>query len=163
MTEGDGSGLSEFTGNPEMARRRWRDKFREPIVRGLEGGLQPVKSQSSPLLATFQGIALDRFTGASAEAAQKKLVIVSDMIENVPGEYTQYPPADLRYERFKAAPYYRKVRTDLHGAEVDIFYIQRITARPLNSGAHIQFWLDWINDNNGRFGKAIKLQGAAKS
>ena len=79
------------------------------------------------------------------------------------GEYTQYPPGDLHYERFKALPYYRQVRTDLHGAEVDIFYIQRFTARPLNSGAHIQFWLDWVSDNNGTVGKAIKLQGAAKS
>jgi hypothetical protein len=33
----------------------------------------------------------------------------------------------------------------------------------LNSGAHIQFWLDWVSDNNGTVGKAIKLQGAAKS
>jgi hypothetical protein len=83
---GDGRGMSEFTGNPELARRRWRDKFREPILRGLEGSLKPVPSQISPLLATFQGIALERFTGASEAAAQKKLVIVSDMIENVPGE-----------------------------------------------------------------------------
>ena len=119
---GDGRGISEFTGNPEMAKRVWRQRFREPLVHALEGGLQPVPSKTSPLLATFQAIALERFTGAKAEMTHKRLVIVSDMMEYVPGEYTQYPPADLRYDRFKGLPVYRRVRTDLHGAQVDILF-----------------------------------------
>jgi hypothetical protein len=110
---GDGRGLSEITGNPEMAKRQWRQRFREPLIRALAGSLQPVPSKTSPLLATFQGIALERFTGAQAAPANKRLVIVSDLIEHVPGEYTQYPPADLRYARFRGLPIYRKVRTDL--------------------------------------------------
>jgi hypothetical protein len=159
---GDGRGLSEFTGNPELARRRWRERFREPLVHGLENSLQGLESKSSPLLATFQGIALERFTGASGVSANKKLAIVSDMIEYVPAEYTQYPPADLRYDRFKASPYYKKVRTDLQRAEVDIFCIDR-ALKGLNTGTHMQFWIEWISDNNGKFGKATKLQGAGKS
>jgi hypothetical protein len=162
---GDGRGISEFTGNPEMAKQVWRQRFRKPLIQALEGSLQAVPSKTSPLLATFQGIALERFTGANAASAHKQLVIVSDMIEHVPGEYTQYPPADLRYERFKSSPTYRKVRTDLRGAEVIIFYVQRILPRPIDTGAHIKFWADWIDDNNGRLNtdQTIKLQGAAKS
>jgi hypothetical protein len=154
--------LDDYTGNPELAKRQWREKFRAPVVRGLENSLQRLESKSSPLLSTFQGIALDRFTGASASTAKKKLVIVSDMIDHDPGEYTQYPPTDLRYERFKTLPFYKKVRTDLQRAEVDILYIDRALTG-LNTGAHMQFWLDWIKDNNGRFGRATKLQGAGKS
>jgi hypothetical protein len=159
---GDGRDISEFTGNPELAKRRWRERFREPLLRELQGSMKPAPSKSSPLLSTFQGIALERFTGASVASARKRLVIVSDMIEHVP-EYTQYPPADLRYGRFKASPYYRKVRTDLQRAEVDILYIDR-ALRGLNTGTHIRFWIDWIDDNNGRFGNdPIKLQGAGKT
>ncbi len=162
---GDGRGISEFTGNPEMAKRVWRQRFREPLINALEGSLQTVPSKSSPLLATLQGIALERFTGANAAPAHKRLVILSDMIEHVPGEYTQYPPADLRYERFKGLPVYRKVRTDLKGAEVIIFYVQRILPRPIDTGAHIKFWIDWVADNKGRLNtdQTIKLQGAGKS
>jgi hypothetical protein len=85
------------------------------------------------------------------------------MLENVPRVYTHYPPADLRYERFKISPIYRKVRTDLHNAQVDIFYIDRDLKPPFNTGTHIRFWLDWIADNNGQFGEIRKLQGAGKS
>jgi hypothetical protein len=156
---GDGRGISEFIGNPEMAKRVWRQRFREPLIRALEGSLQPICSKTSPLLATFQGIALERFTGAAIASSQKRLVIVSDMIEHVPNEYTQYPPADLRYQRFKGLPAYRKVRTDLQSAEVDIMYIDRSLPR-FDTGVHIKFWLDWIGDNYGRMGTLLKLQGA---
>ena len=161
---GDGRGISEFTGNPEMAKRVWRQRFREPLARALEGAFQPVRSEVSPLLTTFQAIALERFTGAAAVPAHKRLVIVSDMLENMPRVYTHYPPADLRYERFKSLPIYRKVRTDLQGADVDILYIDRDLKPPFDTGTHIKFWLDWIRDNNGRPGPILKkLQGAGTS
>ena len=159
---GDGSALSEINANPKRARQIWRGKFRKPIIQELEGSLHAAPSKSSPLLATFQRIALERFTGAKLAGASKHLVIVSDMIEHDPGVYSQYPPNDLSYARFKASPYYRKVRTDLHGAKVDIFYIDR-GLRGLDTGKHIQFWLDWIADNDGGVGRMLKLQGSGKS
>jgi hypothetical protein len=159
---GDGQGLSEFTGNPALAKKVWRERFREPLIRALRGSLNPMRSTTSPLLATFQGIALERFAGARAAAASKRLVIVSDMLEHVPGEYSHYPPADLRYERFKRLLLYRKVRTDLQRAGVDIFYIDRCLKLPFHTGVHIQFWIDWIDDNNGQMGQSIKLQGACQ-
>jgi hypothetical protein len=42
---------------------------------------------------------------------------------------------------------------------VQIYYIQRLTGRPINSVDHIRFWAEWIRDNNGRFKQASKLQG----
>ena len=148
--------------------RKWRSasgrqRFRERLVHALEGSLQPVPSKTSPLLTTFQGIALERFTGAKVAPSHKRLVIISDMMEYVPGEYTQYPPADLRYDRFKGLPVYRRVRTDLHGTQVDILYIDRSLKPPFSTGVHIRFWIDWIGDNNGQVGTLIKLQGAGKA
>ena len=159
---GNGEGLSEFNGNPELAKRRWREKFWEPMFVALSGGLQQLPSKTSPILQTLQGIAIDRFTGSRVEKAKKQLVVVSDMIE-FGTEYSQYPPADVSYRRFKSMPIYKKLRTNLYGAEVTIFYVQRTTTRPLNSAQHIQFWLDWIADNNGIIKNAIKLQGVGKS
>jgi hypothetical protein len=158
---GDGRGLNEFTGNPSLAKRRWRERFREPLDRALDRGLQPQRSETSPILATLQGIAIDRFTGKAADQVPKALVTVSDMIEHGK-DYSQYR-GDLSYQRFKATPAYAKFRTDLNRASVEILYVQRFTTRPLDSGAHIRFWIDWIQDNGGQFSKAIKLQGAGQS
>jgi hypothetical protein len=154
---GDGSGLSEYTANPALAKRRWLEGFRRPLEESLDTGVRPMPGKTSPIMETVQRIAVDRFSGRAAEDAPKSLVLVSDMLENEP-DYSQYS-GDLSYGRYKASRAYKKLQTDLHGAEVTIYYIQRATTKPFNSADHIRFWADWIRDNKGRFKQANKLQG----
>jgi hypothetical protein len=154
---GDGSDLSEYTANPRLAKQRWMDDFREPLDQALEEGFRPAPGRTSPIMETIQQIAVDRFTGRNVEDIPKTLVLISDMLEHGP-DYSQYS-GDLSYDRFKGSNAYRRVRTDLHGAAVEIYYIQRAIARPINSVDHIRFWAQWIHDNNGRFKQASKLQG----
>ncbi len=154
---GDGSGLSEYTANPRLAHKRWMDGFREPLDAALEAGFKPSPGKTSPIMATVQRIAVDRFTGRAVENIPKSLVLISDMLEHE-SDYSQYS-GDLTYARFKASRAYKKVQTDLHRAAVTIYYIQRRSAKPINTVDHIRFWTEWIRDNNGRFKEADKLQG----
>jgi hypothetical protein len=154
---GDGSGLSEYTANPRLARQRWLDGFRAPLDMALDEGFEPLPGKTSPIMETIQRIAIERFTGRAVEEVPKSLVVISDMLQHGP-DYSQYR-GDLTFARFKASPAYRKVQTDLHGADVLIYYIQRQTGKPLNSADHIRFWADWIRDNNGKLKQAEKLQG----
>jgi hypothetical protein len=154
---GDGADLSEYTANPRLAKKRWIEGFRAPLENALESGFQPLPGKTSPIIETVQRIAVDRFTGRGAQEAPKSLVLVSDMLENAP-DYSQYA-GDLSYGRFKSSRAYKRLQTDLHGAEVTIYYIQRTSAKPFNSADHIRFWVDWIRDNKGRFKQANKLQG----
>jgi hypothetical protein len=154
---GDGADLSEYTANPRLARQRWLDGFRQPLDAALDAGFRPLPGKTSPIMATIQRIAVERFTGRAVESVPKELIVISDMLEHGP-DYSQYS-GDLSFARFKASRAYKKVRTDLHGADVVIYYIQRATGRPINSADHIRFWADWIHDNNGRLKEANKLQG----
>jgi len=154
---GDGSGLSEYTANPRLARKRWLEGFRQPLEAALDAGFRPAPGKTSPIIETVQRIAVDRFSGRAAEDIPKSLVLVSDMLEHEP-DYSQYG-GDLSYSRYKASRAYKKLQTDLHGAEVTIYYIQRVTAKPVSSTDHIRFWAEWVRDNKGRFKEANKLQG----
>jgi hypothetical protein len=154
---GDGTGLSEYTANPRLAKKRWMDDFRRPLDEALQTGLHPLPGKTSPIMETVQQIAVERFTGRAAEEIPKSLVIISDMLEHEP-DYSQYT-GDLSYHRYKASPAYRKFRTNLYGAEVMIYYVQRRSSKPINSADHIRFWAEWIRDNNGRLKQATKLQG----
>jgi len=154
---GDGSDLSEYTANPRLAKQRWMDGFRQPLDQALEAGFNPAPGKTSPIMETIQRIAVERFAGRNVEPVPKSLIVISDMLEHVP-DYSQYT-GDLSYDRFKRSSAYKKAQTDLHGAEVLIYYIQRATARPINSVDHIRFWAEWVRDNNGRFKQASKLQG----
>ena len=154
---GDGSGLSEYTANPRLAKKRWLEGFRQPLEEALGVGFRPAPGKTSPIMETVQRIAVDRFSGRAAEYIAKSLILVSDMLEHEP-EYSQYQ-GDLSYGRYKASRAYRRLQTDLHGAEVTIYYVQRLTGRPISSADHIRFWAEWVRDNNGRLKQASKLQG----
>jgi len=154
---GDGSGLSEYTANPRLAKKRWLDGFREPLDEALQIGFRPLPGKTSPIMETVQRIAVERFTGRAAEEIPKSLILISDMLEHEP-DYSQYT-GDLSYSRYKASRAYKKFRTNLYNAEVTIYYIQRLPAKPINSVDHIRFWAEWIRDNNGRLKQANKLQG----
>ena len=154
---GDGSGLSEYTANPRLARQRWLEGFRTPLDEALATGFKPLPGKTSPIMETIQRIAVERFTGRAAEEIPKSLVVISDMLQHGP-DYSQYT-GDLSFDRYKASGEYKKAQTDLHGADVLIYYIQRKTGKPINSADHIRFWAEWIHDNNGRLKQANKLQG----
>lgn len=160
---GDGAGLNEWTDNPRIARMRWIDGFRKPAADAVKNSIASAKANSSPIMAAIQDIAIDQFSSAAAQNAKKTLFVISDMIEHTRDYYSQYPRAgDLSFSRYKQSPAYLKFRTDLHGATVNILYVNRQQkGQPIIDGrAHMQFWQEWIVDNKGQFGSAKWLQGA---
>jgi len=154
---GDGSNLDQLVANPALARKRWSEGFRAPLESALQTELTPSEAETSPIIETIQNISVQRFAGRAAAAVPKRLVLISDMIEN-DRDYSQYR-GNLTFERFKASAAYRRLRTDLKGAEVSIRYIHRLKPQ-IDSGAHIKFWEAWVNDSGGRLVDAEKLQGA---
>ncbi len=159
---GDGGGLSEWTDNPRLARLRWIENFRKPAALAVMTSVAAAKATSSPIMAAIQDIALGQFSSAASKDAKKTLFVISDMIEYTK-DYSQYPRAgDLTFQRYKQSPAYLKFRTDLHGADVIIRYVNRqVKGQPVVDGTlHMDFWKSWIEDNGGVWGGAKRLQGA---
>jgi hypothetical protein len=159
---GDGAGLSEWTDNPRIARLRWIEDFRKPAAEAVKSSVAAARSNSSPIMAAIQDIAIGEFSSAASQSAKKTLYIISDMIEFT-RDYSQYPRAgDLTFQRYRQSPAYLKFRTDLHGATVIIRYVTRqASGQPLLDGTkHMEFWKAWIEDNRGAFGGVKRLQGA---
>jgi hypothetical protein len=159
---GDGAGLSEWTDNPRIARLRWIEDFRKPAAEAVKSSIARAQSDSSPIMAAIQDIAISQFSSVASESAKKTLYIISDMIEYTK-DYGQYPRAgDLSFQRYRQSLAYLKFRTDLHGAAVIIRYVTRQSGgRPLVDGTkHMEFWKAWIEDNRGVFGSVKRLQGA---
>jgi hypothetical protein len=154
---GDGSGLSEWTGNPRLARMQWIEGFEKPAGDNLTKSLASAKANRSPIMGALQDIALKQFSSAAVQQITKDLIIISDMVEFTT-DYSQYPPGDLSYRRFMQTAAYAKYRTDLHGAKITIEYIPRERPR-IDSRALMEFWRQWTHDNRGEWGVARRLQG----
>jgi len=159
---GDGTGLSEWTDNPRIARLQWIDDFRKPAADAVKSSVASSTSKSSPIMAAIQDIAIEQFSSNASRNVGKTLYVISDMIEYT-RDYSQYPRAgDLSFQRYKQSPAYLKFRTALHGATVIIRYVTRQSnGQPLLDGVkHMEFWKAWIDDNRGIFGGTKRLQGA---
>lgn len=156
---GDGANLSEWKDNPRIARKRWIESFKKPALDAVNSSVAGAEAASSPIMGAIQDIALDQFSGVAAQSVPKSLYVISDMIEFT-RDYSQYPAAgDLSYRRFKRSPAYLKVRTDLHGADVTVHYVQRPSAR-MDTSRHAEFWKEWFDDNRGGATRILRLQGA---
>jgi hypothetical protein len=156
---GDGASLSEWKDNPRIARKRWIEAFKKPAINAVGSSVAEAKATSSPIMGAIQDIAVDQFSSAAAQSVPKSLYVISDMIEFTQA-YSQYPAAgDLSYQRFNRSPAYLKFRTDLHGTNVTIHYVQRPSAR-IDVKRHPDFWNDWFKDNRSGDIRIIRLQGA---
>lgn len=156
---GDGSGLSEWTASPKLAKEHWIRSFEGPAITAIGNSLTEAKANNSPIMAAIQDIAIHDFTGAALANAPKQLVIISDMIEST-SEYSQYPgKGDLSYERFQHSRAYLKFRTDLHGANLDVWYVTRANVK-LDSIGHATFWKRWASDNGSGTVQVVRMQGA---
>jgi hypothetical protein len=154
----NGTGLSDWTNNPTLMRKRWLESFNKPAEEAIGWSLRSTKSKSSPIMAAIQDIALDEFSAVSVQTIPKTLTIIFDMLEFTP-YYGQYPSqGDLSYERFRHSPAYQKFWTDLHGARVTIDYVERAQVK-IDSTKHVQFWQNWIDENQGKIHLIHRLQG----
>lgn len=154
---GDGAGLSEWTDNPAIARKRWIEGFQKPAEEAMVFSLRFDRAAASPIMAAIQDIAIDQFSAANVRNVPKTLIVISDMIEHT-REYSQYS-GDLTFDRYKRSPAYLKYRTDLHGAQVTIGYVRRLGTK-IDAKRHPGFWQEWIVDNRGSVGRIRSLQGA---
>lgn len=137
---GDETSANPLYENPRDVQRRFEREFRAPFdaaVARLEG-LPP--SDASPILEMIRAVALDRNFDSTAG---RRLVVVSDLLQNVPGYSHYQSPPD--FERWRATPYAKEfLELSLLEVHVDILYLKREATRSRQTRGHVAFWEDYF-------------------
>lgn len=128
--------------NPERIRQRYNERFARPVRAAVDGlaGLRPQKT--SPILEMIQAVALARQFDSTRP---RRLIIVSDMLQNVKG-YSHYRNS-LDYVAWSEQSKYAKEFTDstlLRGVTVEIIYVKREEAKRVQTRRHVRFWEDYF-------------------
>ncbi|MES0073337.1 hypothetical protein [Mesorhizobium sp. M0058] len=153
---GDGSTVDVWTSNPGKHQKVWEEAFDKPLKQ-LTGQLpSDGQADQSPIMAGVQKLKLSLFDNGAFESVPKRLILVSDMMENTPA-YSQYKSGP-DYSVFKKSTASARFRTDLLGAEVTILYFNR-PERKFPSVDHANFWTQWFSDNGGKLSDFTKLEG----
>ncbi|GLS29400.1 hypothetical protein SAMN04488498_1386 [Mesorhizobium albiziae] len=153
---GDGADLDSWTGNPEMARRKWKQAFDEPLAKLPDAIANGTEAKQSPIMAAIQKVKLTVFDGEIGAGRPNRLFVASDMIEHT-DLYSQYK-AGPDYEKYAGSLAAKEYRTPLGGVDVSLLYVERPN-RKFESLAHVEFWKQWVERQDGSFVKVIRLAG----
>ena len=152
---GDGAELDSLTGYPERARQRWEEGFNAPLETALNESIVAGEADTSPIMGALQELVVEHMGMEADRARPTKLYVASDLLENTP-QFSMYQSGP-DFEAYRNSTAFRSYATDLAGAEVRFWVISRPNALP--SAQVADFWASWVQNNRGRFGSAVALQG----
>jgi hypothetical protein len=134
---GAGADMNEIYQNPDLAQKEWH-AFSQVLRDRITALMHLPDSGTSPIFESIQAIALRTFDRPEMDGVPKRLVVVSDLMQNVPGSMSHYQGVP-DFVAFAASPYFSRVRADLDGVDVTLFYLDR-SELPVQGTEHISFW-----------------------
>jgi len=145
---GRGKDVSVVYGNPGLVEKRWKRGFSEPLTAIFKKIIPEGQDTISPLMESIQSVALSSFDKPMYRNVPKKLFMISDMLQNTQGlSHYQGIPS---FESFRKLPYYKKVRCNLSGTDVGVFYIRRDVRNEIQGRTHVEFWQGYFQDQGAR-------------
>jgi hypothetical protein len=147
---GRGRDVNPLTGSPLRTERLWEEAFHEPLQGVFDAMIDPDVEEISPIFESVQSVAISHFSHPAWRGKPRTLVLISDLLQFTP-EFSHYRgPGD--FAAFRQSAYYRRVRTDLRGVEVVVFYVPRATRNNVQGERHLAFWRDYFLDQGARPG-----------
>jgi hypothetical protein len=153
---GTGAELNQIYQNPQLARKKW-EGFAAKLRADIDGEMKSPPMRTSPIFEAIQATALRTFGRPEYDGQPKQLVIVSDLLQHVPGGLSMYkdvPP----FDKFKNTAYFARVRSDLDDVSVLVYYLVRPGVKEQDQ-KHLQFWDDYFHFQGAEMEPVEKVFG----
>lgn len=144
---GSGENKSQFFANPKLIKKIWEKNFSDKLDLIITQLMEPLEVQGSPIMESIKAISIAEFIGNKNQNIQKRLIIVSDMIQHTLS-YSQYNHTS-DFHSYKKSSSYQLNLSELNGVNVEILYIKRHDLGNVQGKAHIQFWQQYIYSMGG--------------
>lgn len=157
---GTDADVSSVYQNPARARARWQH-FSDALHAELTAMLSHPAMSTSPIFETIQAVGLRTMDSPRFDSVPKRLIIISDFIQNVPSGLSMYRGVP-DFDQFKQTPYYAQIRAHLERVSVLALYLERSGLRAQN-GAHVLFWEHYFQDQGASLDDVQKVYGDSKA
>lgn len=156
---GTGKDLSPLYQNPELAAKRWQERFSDVVDAALDRSLAQSPSEESRILEAIRSVSISYLADPAYRDKQRLLYVISDFLQHVPGQFTQYTTRQVGLDQFMQIQYARSVAMDLRGVDVELFYIDRPDYAAYQTAEHKRFWLDIITEFEGNVTRMKRIFG----
>jgi hypothetical protein len=154
---GTGADLNRLYQNPDLARKRW-----EAFSRQLDSEIgELIATPASPISAIFEAVqstALLTFNRPEYANLPKHLIIVSDLLQNVPGKMSQYDGVSP-FREFKNTQYFSDIHADLTNVDVTILYLVRSSVPQQKWPEHYRFWEEYFVSQGASINRIKPIYG----
>lgn len=154
---GTAEDVNDLTGNPAGVKKAHDDQFIAPLDLAFDSLTRASAADRSPIFESVQSVALTELTKSEVSNIPRKLVLVSDLLQNTDtiSFYSGLPAQD---ELTTSAPF-RRVRTDLTGVDVEVWMLERSDANQTQPRALIDLWDAAIAAQGGNVVRAYNVSG----
>lgn len=154
---GDGSDVTEATGNPKADRARWQANFSEPLDAAFVTLAEETGAATSPVLESVQSVSLSKLNREEARGKAKKLILVSDLLQNTAGlDFYKRIPS---FEELKQTEAYRTSRADLRGVDMELWMLSRPGLGHLQNSELAELWTLIFRDQGARVTRVYNVNG----
>jgi hypothetical protein len=150
--------VSELTGNKRLANERFEKRFKPAVADALNALLTTASADRSPIMESIQSAAVVSLQAVELKPdAHKRLVIVSDMLENgAAGSHYGAPPD---FEAYRKTSVYPRFVADLTDVDVTVLYLRRDDGAEVQGKPHIDFWTRWFAAQGATLVNAVPIEG----
>jgi hypothetical protein len=144
---GSGQDKSEMTSNLKKLRAQYETKFLQPVLAQVDAMVSTKPANASPIFEMLQLVGINGYRKHGVKG-ERRLVIVSDMLQNTPqfSMFKSGPTPD--FQTFSASDYGRKTHNELERVDVELHYLLHTPA--LQTKRNLQFWMDYFNKSGAR-------------
>ena len=154
---GRASDTNEFTGNPRLMEKRWRDKFMIPADKSVRDALFLSDSaKQSPIMEEIQQVSVQAFFEIPQQTS-KHFSIVSDML-HILAVLNQYRDQEF-FEEFQQKPAFVKVRPQLNDVGVTVLYVRRPSDFKRQGKRHVEFWRSFFASSGAQIEEIMSVNG----
>ena len=140
-----------------IIRRKWNQKFRQPLEKVLKSLLTEKEAASSPILESVQSVSITHFQAVKRDTIPRRLIIISDLLQNSDAISFYTEPPD--FNRFQQTPQARWLNPDLRNVDIEIWLIQRRQPQQGDGGSLLKFFKSWLEEHGGRVVRVLRTSG----
>jgi hypothetical protein len=123
---------------------RWQTSFGEPVQKAIASLLSAPTSMKSPIIEAITGATWR--ADFKASVPHRELIVVSDLLQNDPGDFSAYKRGDL-WRRFQTSGIAHDAVPNLAGVEIHVVLLHRDTALRFQTKKLIDFWQRWFTEH----------------
>ncbi len=154
---GGPSDIDRWTEPQKKAVKRWQEGFEEPLGAVFEQIVESGAANQSPIIESIQSVSVSAFTGDHLRSVEKRMIIISDMLQNSDA-FSHYKDG-IDFKALRDARVFARLGANLNDVRVTILYLNRNLPRSLQGRGHVGFWEQYIRHNSGSLDHVVAIEG----